>query len=56
MATLRHIAFISPDPKMLSDFYQRAAGVEFTEEPAAQIRLNDSEGNPVVVSEQSWAN
>jgi len=34
----------------------RAAGVEFTEESAAQIRLNDPEGNPVVVSEQSWAN
>jgi hypothetical protein len=33
MATLRHIALISPDPKLLSDFYQRAAGVECTEEP-----------------------
>ena len=34
----------------------RAAGVSFTEQSAAQIRLNDPEGNRVVVSEQSWAN
>ncbi len=33
-----------------------AAGVGFTEESAAQIRLDDPEGNRVVVSEQSWAN
>jgi len=34
----------------------RAAGVAFTEESAAQIGLNDPEGNRVVVSHQDWAN
>jgi len=34
----------------------RAAGVMFTKESAAQIRLDDPEGNRVVVSERSWAN
>jgi len=34
----------------------RAAGVAFTEESAAQIGLNDPEGNRVVVSNQDWAN
>ena len=28
MAKLRHIAFISPDPKLLSDFYQKHFGFE----------------------------
>src|SRR6187397_830253 len=28
MARLRHIAFISPDPKLLSDFYQKHFGFE----------------------------
>src|SRR5215210_7380300 len=28
MATLRHIAFISPEPKLLSDFYQKHFGFE----------------------------
>ena len=28
MANLRHIALISPDPKLLSDFYQKHFGFE----------------------------
>ncbi len=34
----------------------RAAGVEFAEGSAGQIKLRDPEGNQVVVLEQSWAN